>query len=116
MVPIEMNTVHDAVQLFRWLNHKTQRVNAILRESEGDREVRTLAEWLASRPEQTATARQLQRSNGKRYPDVETASTARDGPIDAGRADRTKRSPAEGRGGHTVVASTLRPTVRLAAK
>lgn len=70
-------------ELARWFVHEAERVYAVLGERPEQRDERTLAEWVR-RKGGRVRPRQLQRSNGRRYPTTEAAEAALDGLVSAG--------------------------------
>ncbi|MFH1108687.1 MAG: DUF3987 domain-containing protein [Planctomycetota bacterium] len=61
---IDAQSMADGIQLARWFAYETERVYAMLRESDADRQSRELAEWVRRRGGRL-TARELQQGNRK---------------------------------------------------
>src|SRR5262249_28619581 len=66
--PVGPFSVRAGVTLCHWFAHEVRRVYSILRESEEDRDARRLVEFIQARGGRV-TARELQRSNQRKYPD-----------------------------------------------
>jgi hypothetical protein len=74
--PIGLESMEAGVKLARWFSRESERVYAILHESDEARDQRRLIEWLGQRPERKATAREVQKSNPRLYPTAEQANLA----------------------------------------
>ncbi len=97
-------------ELARWFVHEAERVYAVTGEGPGQRDERTLAAWVERRGGR-ATTRDLQRSNGRRYPSACAAEVAFDGLVSAGygRWDDVPPPPGGGWSGRVFVLHTNHP-------
>ena len=84
-------------ELARWFVHEAERVYAVLAELPEQRGERTLAEWVR-RKGGRVRPRQLQRSNGRRYPTTAAAEAALDGLVSAGFGEWEDEDPRPGGG------------------
>jgi DNA polymerase I-like protein with 3'-5' exonuclease and polymerase domains len=105
---IGVRSVESGVALCRWFAQEARRVYTILSESTPERELRRLVEWIQARGG-TATAKQLQRSNSRKYPSAEAATQALDDLVAAGYGHWRHR-PAERQGGRPTRDLGLDPT------
>jgi DNA polymerase I-like protein with 3'-5' exonuclease and polymerase domains len=99
-VPVTVASVQAAIELARWFADEAVRVYAMLHESEDDRKLRRLVEWIQRRGGRV-TARQLQRSNSRRWPDRDTAECALEDLVRGGLGQWDVSAPSE-RGGHPM--------------
>jgi hypothetical protein len=83
--PIRAESVRAGIELTVWFAREARRIYGMMRESDEQREARTLGEWIASR-EGGVTARDLQRRSGTRYPTTQAAEAALDALVVAGLA------------------------------
>ncbi len=74
-IPIEKESVEAGVILCRWFANEAGRIYASLTETEADRDVRRLVEWIRGQGG-AITAKQLQRSNSRKYPNSDAATLA----------------------------------------
>ena len=75
LLPVDAESMTAGVELARWFGHEAKRVYAILSESDEDRELRKLGEWI-NRNGGTATARELAKGNRAYRGDTEKADQA----------------------------------------
>jgi hypothetical protein len=94
-------------ELARWFAHEAERVYAAIAEPRGDRTTRLLAEWVA-RKGGRVRARDLQRSNGERYPTAAAAELALDALASAGLGEWVDE-PSGPKGGTPAWVFVLRP-------
>jgi hypothetical protein len=99
---IEAEDMRAAVELTEWFKHETLRVYALLGGSERTDEQRRVIDWLRRRGGR-CTARELQRSNARRYPNVAAAKAALDALMEADLGTWTNPPPKQGGGRPTSV-------------
>ena len=104
---VEAESVEAAVELVRWFAAETRRIYTALAESDDDRHTRRLIDLIRCKGGRI-TARELQRSNSRRFPNAEAAEKDLQLLIDAGLADWSAK-PAGAKGGHTVKVCILKP-------
>jgi hypothetical protein len=80
---IGISSVKAGIRLCRWFAGETRRIYATLSETGGERDARRLVEFIASRG-RSITARDLQRSNNRKYPTAGAAEEALDALVQAG--------------------------------
>jgi DNA polymerase-1 len=95
--PITEVSATTGIALARWFAEEAKRIYATLSETEDERDLRSLIQFV-HRHRGTITAKELQRSNGRKYPDTEAANTALDGLVSGG-LGRWEERPAGPRGG-----------------
>src|SRR5262249_41020547 len=105
---VGVRSVEAGVMLARWFAAGGRGVYAILAESTEDRDTRRWVEWIQTRGG-TVTAKELQRSNSRKYPTAEAATQALDALAEGGYGDWRDR-PAGGQGGRPTRDFILRPT------
>jgi hypothetical protein len=96
--PIEPASIEAGEALVRWFAYEARRIYATLTESTEEKETRRLVEWVRSRPGGKATAKELQHSNGRKYPMGEHAEAALEALVGAGWG-RWEDRPAGPKGG-----------------
>jgi DNA polymerase I-like protein with 3'-5' exonuclease and polymerase domains len=93
--PVEPESVEAGVRLCLWFAGEARRIYSTLTESTEERDARRLIEWIWARGGKT-TAKDLQRSNSRKYPTADSATQALDALAEYGRwVDR----PTDGRRG-----------------
>ncbi len=97
LLMVRRESIEAGITMVRWFAGEARRIYAMLSESPGDSDRRRLIEWIQSRGGRTA-AKELQRSNSRRYPDADAAQVALDDLVAAGVGDWRIR-PAGTRGG-----------------
>jgi hypothetical protein len=108
LAPVEKESIEAGATLCRWFAAEARRVYAVLAESTEDGAARRLVEFIRARGGRI-TARELQRSNGRKYPNAEVAETALEGLVEAGLA-RWQERPGAPQGGHRARVLELCPT------
>jgi len=73
--PITEASALAGIKLARWFAAEAVRIYAVLRESQEERDVRKLVEWITSQGGRV-TVRQMQRSNSRKWPSSELAEEA----------------------------------------
>lgn len=108
LVPIKVESVRAGIALCLWFAAEARRIYATLSETDEDRATRKLVEHIQAR-DGSISARELQRSNSRKYPSVEHAEAALEAlaAAEVGFWDEAHPSP---RGGHKVRRLTLQPT------
>src|SRR5262249_34264718 len=101
-------SVEAGVRLARWFAREARRVYATFRETDSDRDTRALVNFVA-RKGGRVTARDLQRSNRRKYPTAGPAEKALNALVRAG-LGRWEESPSAGDGGRPSRSFVLRPT------
>jgi Protein of unknown function (DUF3987)/3'-5' exonuclease/Bifunctional DNA primase/polymerase, N-terminal len=101
-------SVEAGVELSRWFASEARRIYATLSEGAEEREARRLVEFIRARGG-SMTARDLQKSNSRKYPLAEAAEAALEALITAGLGEWDDR-PAGFRGGHPTRVFVLHPT------
>jgi DNA polymerase I-like protein with 3'-5' exonuclease and polymerase domains len=81
--PVGVKSVEAGVTLCRWFAAEARRIYSILSESDDQRDARRLVEFIRSRGGRL-TARALQKSNSRKYPDADQARAALDKLVQAG--------------------------------
>jgi hypothetical protein len=81
--PVTEASIQAAIALVEWFAGEAARVYTILRETDEQREVRRLVEWIEARGE-SVYPRDLQRANPRRWPTAEAAEVSLDGLVQAG--------------------------------
>jgi hypothetical protein len=108
LCPVEADSIEAGITLARWFACEARRVYATLAESEEDRNTRRLVEFIQAR-RGTLTARSLQRSNTKKYPNADAAELALEALAQAGFGVWAER-PATEQGGRPTRSFALHPT------
>jgi hypothetical protein len=80
---IESDSVEAGVKLARWFAQESRRIYAVLAESPDQRDIRQLVQFIRDRGGKM-TVRDLQRANGRKYPDSMAAEAALDSLAQAG--------------------------------
>jgi hypothetical protein len=80
---IDPESVEAGIQLARWFAAEAKRIYATLRESDEERQTGRLVDWITDRGGEVTT-KELQRSNSRKYPTAEAATTALDNLVEAG--------------------------------
>jgi hypothetical protein len=80
---VEVESVEAGVKLARWFAQESRRIYAVLAESPDQRDIRQLVDFIRTRGGKMRV-RDLQRANGRKYPDSMTAETALDSLAQAG--------------------------------
>jgi hypothetical protein len=83
LCPVEAESVAAGVDMARWFAFEAERVYAVLAESPEQHKVRGLGDFIRSRGGRISV-RELQRSNGRKYPDSASAEASLDGLVQAG--------------------------------
>jgi hypothetical protein len=107
-IPIEADAIEAGIALARWFAGEARRIYSTLSESTEEREIRGLVEFVRAQGG-SITVRQLQRSNGRKYPDADTARLALEALVEA-RLGEWREGPAPARGGHRGGCFVLCPT------
>jgi hypothetical protein len=106
--PVGAESMEAAAELVRWFADESQRIYAVLHESEDARATRRLAELIASWGGK-ATAREVHKSNRSRYPTADDAEKALDLLVQDGLAEWQNTAPGD-RGGRRTRLCVLTPT------
>jgi len=96
----DLESMERGITLSRWFAQEAKRVRALVRETPEETDHRHLLDWLHRRGGQ-ATARELSRSNQRRYPTAEAATTVLDRLAASGLGTWTEQ-PSERSGGRPV--------------
>jgi len=80
---VDARSMAAGIQLARWFAHETERVYAMLRESDADRDDRALVEWIQGRGGRM-TVRELQQGNRKYRNKADAAESALVGLVQCG--------------------------------
>jgi DNA polymerase I-like protein with 3'-5' exonuclease and polymerase domains len=105
--PVSTDSMAAGVTLTRWFGQEAERIYATLGESEEETNVRRLVDFIRARGGST-TARELQKSNSRKYRDADQAKAALDELVQAGLGEW--RKPAAGlKGGQPAVRFILHP-------
>jgi hypothetical protein len=96
--PVTRRSVKAGINLANWFASEAIRIYALLKETETQRARRQLIEWIAEQGGKT-TVRNLQRSNGRRWTDSESAKAALDDLVKAEAGTWVERPPPP-QGGH----------------
>jgi hypothetical protein len=107
LCPVGVEAVSAGIELARWFVHEDERVYGVLGESDAQGDARRLVEFIQARGGRI-TARELQRSNGRKYPTAEDAEAALGVLVQAGIGGWEETPP--DRGGHCARAVILCPT------
>jgi hypothetical protein len=101
-------SVKAGATLARWFGNEAHRIYSTLSETPAERDVRQLIEWLQQRGG-SVTARDLQRSNARKYPSSKAANAALEELVKngLGQWEQTSTTP---HGGQPARRSSLRPT------
>jgi hypothetical protein len=91
---VERESIEAGITLARWFARESRRVYAVLAESDEQRDARQLVEFIRRRGGKI-TVRELQRANGRKYPDAAAAEAALNSLVEAGLA--TWMEPADGK-------------------
>jgi hypothetical protein len=83
LCPVEVESIEAGVTLARWFAQESRRVYAILVESDEQRDIRRLVDFIRSHGGKM-TVRELQRSNGRKYPVAAAAEDALQKLVEAG--------------------------------
>jgi DNA polymerase I-like protein with 3'-5' exonuclease and polymerase domains len=105
---IGSKSVEAGIRLCHWFAAEARRIYATLTESADERDARRLIEWVRSRGGRV-TAKELQRSNSRKYPIAETATLALDALAEARYGEWVDRPP-DAKGGRPTRDFVLRPT------
>jgi hypothetical protein len=102
--PIEPISIEAGVALVRWFAAETRRIYATLRESDDEKNLRKLIEFIRAHGGEM-TGRRLHQSNKSRYPDTETAEATLNELAAAGLGEWTGNvaSPKGGRPSRTLI-------------
>lgn len=73
---VSLASVRSAIGMARWFAGEARRIYAMLAESDADRNRRRLAEWIATRPDRTTTAREVSKHLERFRNDPEAARRA----------------------------------------
>jgi hypothetical protein len=95
--PIEPASIEAGAELVRWFAYEARRIYSTLTETTAQRETRRQVEWIRSRGG-SVTAKELQRSNGRKYPTSADAEVALESLVAAGWG-RWQDRPAGPKGG-----------------
>jgi hypothetical protein len=95
-VPIRAESIESGIVLARWFADEAERVYGALGESDGQREHRQLVEWIAANGG-SATARDVQRSDNRKYKTTADTQQTLDALVTAG-LGAWKDAPQAGRG------------------
>ena len=105
---VEVESIEAGVTFSRWCAEEARRIYTTLSESEDERNARRLVEYIRSRGGEI-TARELQKSNSRKYPESEHAQEALDALAAAGFGHWIEPAPSK-RGGQPARRFTLLPT------
>jgi hypothetical protein len=105
--PVGVKSVEAGITLCKWFADEVRRVYSTLNETNEDRDARRLVEFIRNRGERI-TARLLQKSNSRKYPDSETARAALDVLVESNLGYWTPPE-ASPQGGHSAVWFVLHP-------
>ena len=94
--------------LCRWCANEARRIYGTLTETDADRDIRRLVEWIRSQGGAT-TAKQLQRSNSRKYPNSDAATLALEA-LAAARYGHWVDRPSDTKGGRPTRDFILLPT------
>jgi DNA polymerase I-like protein with 3'-5' exonuclease and polymerase domains len=108
LVPVARESVEAGITLCRWFAAEARRIYSTLSESTEQRDTRRLVEFIRSRGG-SITARQLQKSNSRKYPTSDQATSALDSLVDAGLGEWAKAVTTE-KGGQPAKCFILHPT------
>jgi DNA polymerase-1 len=108
LVPVEAESIRAGVALARWFGQEARRIYTTLSESAEDRDARRLVGFIRARGGRI-TAKELQRSNSRKYPDAEVATQALDALVQAGYGRWQDRTP-DAKGGRPTRDFFLHPT------
>jgi hypothetical protein len=105
---IKPESVEAGAILARWFGREARRIYSTLSETTAERDVRQLVEWIRQRGG-SVTARDLQRSNSRKYPSSDGANAALEELVKngLGQWERTSTTP---HGGQPARRFSLRPT------
>jgi hypothetical protein len=106
--PVEAVSIEAGATLARWFAHEARRIYSALRESDAERDIRRLVEFIRARGGKV-TLRELQRSNSAKYPEADDAEKALKALEDA-ELGRWVEGPVPARGGHRPRFFELNPT------
>jgi DNA polymerase I-like protein with 3'-5' exonuclease and polymerase domains len=81
--PIGLESIQAGITLCKWFANEARRIYSTLTETQEERNTRHLVEFIHNRGRQI-TAKELQRSNSRKYPDADTAIRALDALAEAG--------------------------------
>jgi DNA polymerase-1 len=98
LCPITETSIRAGIELARWCADEAARIYGMLRETDEERQVRCLVEWIAAHGGRV-TVRDLQRANARRWPTHDLAEGALQGLVDAG-FGRWEEGPPPRGGGH----------------
>src|SRR5262249_44122361 len=108
LCPVEAESIEAGITLARWVACEARRADAVPAESEEDRNTRRLVEFIRARGG-TITARSLQKSNSRKYPNAGAAELALEDLAQAGFGD-WEEHPATEKGGRPTRYFALHPT------
>lgn len=95
--PVDEISIRAGISLCHWFAGEARRIYAALAESDEQRERRRLLEWIRTRGG-TVTAKELQRSNSRKFPSAGIATLALDGLVQDGYGQWQDR-PTDAKGG-----------------
>jgi hypothetical protein len=107
--PITRVSIEAGTVLGRWFAQEARRVYNLLAETDRERDVRRLTEWIHAQGG-TTTSKKLQRSNSRKFPTAEAATLALDALAAAGYGCWRDRRP-DSRGGRPTRDFILHPTI-----
>jgi DNA polymerase I-like protein with 3'-5' exonuclease and polymerase domains len=108
LAPIQRESIEAGVALCRWFAGEARRIYATLSESAQERDTRRLIDFVRARGGRL-TAKELQRSNSRKYPTADAATEALEGLVRAGCGCWVDREP-DCRGGRPTRDFELHPT------
>jgi hypothetical protein len=108
LAPVGEESINVGVTLSRWFANEARRIYAVLSETDDERDTRRRVEFIRSRGG-AITARDLQRSNGRKYRKVEDADKALESLAQAGLGEWVPPPPSP-KGGRPARLFTLYPT------
>jgi DNA polymerase-1 len=106
--PVGPRSVESGIDLSLWFASEARRIYATLSEEAEERDARKLIEFIRTRGG-SITARALQKSNSRKYPNAEKAEAALEELVTTGLGDWDER-PAGPKGGHPTKVFVLHPT------
>lgn len=102
---IGIKSMEAGITLAMWFAHEARRIYATLAESDDERDLRRQVEWIKGRGGRT-TAKELQRSNNRKYRSAEEAEAALNRLVSAGAGEWRERPTSE-KGGRPTRDFTL---------
>ncbi|MDB2525765.1 YfjI family protein [Mariniblastus sp.] len=73
---IGVETIASAIELTNWFKHEAKRIYNLMDETERNKSTTKLVEWIKTQPGHSTTAREVQRSLKRQYPDSVIATAA----------------------------------------